>query len=114
MSMLRQLSRIEEQNEQPLIHRADEAWSLRGHDLTENGKKSLSKALLGSCDPNKSAEEIYAEYFFPFTLVDEDSNLSCLKSRPHQEKKIRNTMYNLKEPSKDPAYFNFTYHTDIN
>ena len=70
--------------------------------------------MLGSCDSHKSAEEIYAEYFFPFTLVDEDSNLSCLKSRPHQEKKIRNTMYNLKEPAKDPAYFNFTAHTDIN
>ena len=23
-------------------------------------------------------------------------------------------MYNLKEPSKDPAYFNFTSHTDLN
>ena len=114
MSMLRQLSRTEEQNEPVLIHRAEEAWSLRGPDLTQNGKKLLSKALLGSCDSKKSAEEIYAEYFFPFTLVDEDSNLSCLKSRPNQEKKIRNTMYNLKEPSKDPAYFNFTFHTDIN
>jgi len=90
-----------------------DAWNLKGQDLTKNGKIALSKALLASCDPVKTAEEIYAEYFFPFTLVDEDSNLSCLKSRPQQERKIRNTMFNLKDPLKDPAYFNFTSHTDL-
>jgi hypothetical protein len=96
------------------IHQVAEAWNNRGPELTQNGKLSLSKALLSSCDSQKTGEEIYAEYFFPFTLVDEDSNLSCLKARPQQERKIRNTMFNLKEPSKDPAYFNFSSHTDIN
>ena len=100
---------------QPLpICNVVDAWNLKGQDLTKNGKIALSKALLASCDPVKTAEEIYAEYFFPFTLVDEDSNLSCLKSRPQQERKIRNTMFNLKDPLKDPAYFNFTSHTDLN
>jgi len=96
------------------ISQPAEAWTQRGIDLTENGKVSLSKALLSSCDPLRTGQEVYAEYFFPFTLVDEDSNLSCLKARPNQERKIRNTMYNLKEPSKDPAYFNFSSHTDLN
>jgi hypothetical protein len=98
----------------PQISRPAEAWLRRGRELTDNGKLSLSKALLSTCDPLRTGQEVYAEYFFPFTLVDEDSNLSCLKARPNQERKIRNTMYNLKEPAKDPAYFNFTSHTDLN
>jgi len=117
MSTLRPLSATggeEEEEERNQIHRADQAWTRKGRDLTENGKICLSKALLSSCDPARTGQEVYAEYFFPFTLVDEDSNLSCLKARPNQERKIRNTMYNLKEPSKDPAYFNFTSHTDLN
>jgi len=90
------------------------AWELRGPDLTRGGRVSLSKALLGSCLPLKSGEDVYANYFKPFTLVDMDANLSCLKSRPDQERKIRNSMYNTKDPTKDPAYFNFTLHTDVN
>jgi hypothetical protein len=118
MSTLRPLSATggdeEEEEERNQIRRAEQAWTRKGRDLTENGKICLSKALLSSCDPARTGQEVYAEYFFPFTLVDEDSNLSCLKARPNQERKIRNTMYNLKEPSKDPAYFNFTSHTDLN
>ena len=86
----------------------------RGPDLTCDGRVSLSKALLGSCLPPKSGEDVYANYFRPFTLVDMDANLSCLKSRPNQERKIRNSMYSMKDPTKDPAYFNFTLHTDVN
>ena len=92
----------------------DQAWERRGPDLTKNGALCLSKALLGSCLSGTSGEKVYAKYFRPFTLVDVDSNLSCLKSRPNQEKKIRNTMYNVKDFKKDPAYFNFTSHTDVN
>jgi hypothetical protein len=112
--MSRLLSATGEVAERRPISQPAEAWTQRGIDLTENGKVSLSKALLSSCDPLRTGQEVYAEYFFPFTLVDEDSNLSCLKARPNQERKIRNTMYNLKEPSKDPAYFNFSSHTDLN
>lgn len=61
-----------------------------------------------------TGEQVYAEYFRPFTLVDEDTNLSCLKSRPNQEKKIRNSMFASRDPHKDPAFFNFTLHTDLN
>lgn len=84
----------------------------RGSDLTSGGRRSLSKALLSTCLPPKSGLDVYADYFRQFTLVDVDANLSCLKSRPNQERKIRNTMYNCSE--KDPAYFNFTLHTDVN
>ena len=74
----------------------------------------MSKSLPGSCLSGPSGEKVYAKYFGPFTLVAVDSNLSCLKSQPNQEKKIRNTMYNIKDKTKDPGYFNFTSHTDVN
>lgn len=92
----------------------EQAWERRGRDLTQNGALSLSKALLGSCCAGKTGEDVYSSYFRPFTLVDADANLSCLKSRPNQERKIRNTMYNSREPGKDPAYFTFSSHADVN
>ena len=82
--------------------------------MTNNGKLCISKALLGSCVPSLTADQVYAEYFKPFTLVDEDTNLSCLKARPNQEKKIRNSMFELRQPTKDPAFFNMAEHTDLN
>ena len=91
-----------------------EAYQRRGRELTNGGKICVSKALLGNCVQSKSADEVYAEYFRPYTLVDEDTNLSCLKSRPNQEKKIRNSMFDLRHPLKDPAFFNFSVHTDLN
>jgi hypothetical protein len=30
------------------------------------------------------------------------------------EKKVRNTMYKLSEPTRDPAFFNFGSHHDLN
>ena len=86
----------------------------RGRELTKNGRFSLSKALLEHCDSEKSAPEVYKLYFRPFTLVDADSNVSCLKSRPHLEEKVRNSLYNLREDKADPAFFNFSSHQDIN
>ncbi len=74
----------------------------------------MSKALLGNCVQSKSADEVYAEYFRPYTLVDEDTNLSCLKSRPNQEKKNRNSMFDVRHPLKDLVFFNFSVHTDLN
>ena len=91
-----------------------EAFQKRGRELTNNGKLCISKALLGSCVPSLTADQVYAEYFKPFTLVDEDTNLSCLKARPNQEKKIRNSMFELRQPTKDPAFFNMAEHTDLN
>jgi len=75
---------------------------------------SLAKALLGSCVRGKSGEEVYASYFAPYTLIDSDANLSCLKSRPNQERKIRKSMYNSREPSQNPGYFTLESHTDVN
>jgi len=98
----------------PPIWTKEQAWERRGSDLTQNGKLSLSKALLGSCCLGKTGEDVYSSYFRPFTLVDADANLSCLKSRPDQERKIRNTMYNIREPTKDPGYFTFSSHADVN
>jgi hypothetical protein len=99
---------------QPRISLKEEAYQRRGRELTKNGQLCVSKALLGSCVPSLTADQVYAEYFKPFTLVDEDTNLSCLKSRPNQEKKIRNSMFDLRHPEKDPAFFNFSIHTDLN
>ena len=99
---------------QQKIWKKEEAFQKRGPDLTRDGQICLSKALLGSCVPSLTADEVYAEYFKPFTLIEEDTNLSCLKARPNQEKKIRNSMFDLKSPKNEPAFFNFTSHTDVN
>ena len=109
MSMFAQVRLVE----QPIWSK-EQAWQNRGPDLTRDGALCLSKALLSSCQSDLSGEEVYAKYFRPFTLVDVDSNLSCLKSRPDQERKIRNSMYCTKDPTKDPGYFNFSSHTDVN
>ncbi len=42
--------------------------------MTRDGQICLSKALLGSCVPSLTADEVYAEYFKPFTLLEEDTN----------------------------------------
>ena len=94
--------------------RRERARQTKGVDLTKNGTICLSKALLESCCAPLSAESVYAEYFKPFTLVDDETNLSCLKSRPHQEQKIRNSMFHPKKPVEEPAFFSFNSHADIN
>jgi hypothetical protein len=91
-----------------------EARRNKGPDLTKGGTLCLSKAVLGSCCKPLPAEAVYSEYFKPFTLVDDETNLSCLKSRPNQELKIRNSMFQLSQPLEEPAFFNFNSHADIN
>ena len=85
-----------------------------GSDLCENGYFCLSKALLNSVDDNRSGIEVYNEYFIPFTLVSDDTNLSCLRRSSKMELKVRNTMFKKREPKSDPAFFNFNSHHDIN
>ena len=94
--------------------RREQARQIKGPELTQNGAVCLSKALLSSCCSPLSAEAVYAEYFKPFTLVDEETNLSCLKSRPRQEIKIRNSMFHPRQPKEEPAFFNFNSHADVN
>lgn len=94
--------------------RRAEARRNKGPDLTKGGTLCLSKAVLGSCCKPLPAEAVYSEYFKPFTLVDDETNLSCLKSRPNQELKIRNSMFQLSQPLEEPAFFNFNSHADIN
>ena len=89
------------------LPRREEARLQKGLDLTRNGTICLSKAVLETCCPPLSAESVYAEYFKPFTLVDEETNLSCLKSRPNQEVKIRNSMFHPRQPTEEPAFFTF-------
>lgn len=96
------------------LPRREEARLQKGLDLTRNGTICLSKAVLETCCPPLSAESVYAEYFKPFTLVDEETNLSCLKSRPNQEVKIRNSMFHPRQPTEEPAFFTFNSHADIN
>jgi hypothetical protein len=97
-----------------LSWRREEVRQGKGLDLSQNGAICLSKALLSSCCKPLSAESVYGEYFKPFTLVDEETNLSCLKSRPNQERKIRNSMFHPKHPKEEPAFFNFNSHADVN
>lgn len=85
-----------------------------GPDLCNSKKLSLSKGLLANVTPNYTGLEIYAKYFAPFCIVDEDSNISALGRTKNSEAQVRNSMYNLLEPEKDPAFFNFGSHHDVN
>lgn len=85
-----------------------------GPDVCQDGYLSLSKGLLNSVDPGRPGIEVYHDYFIPFALVSDDSNLSCLRRRPRMEIKVRNTMFKRHEPKADPAFFNFKSHHDVN
>jgi len=87
---------------------------MKGSDLCENSRVCLSKALLNAVSETRTGLEVYHEYFLPFTLVTDDANLSCLRRLPKMEKKVRNTMFKLADPARDPAFFNFTSHHDVN
>jgi len=88
--------------------------NFQGQDLCAGKRVCLSKALLESVSDVRTGLEVYHEYFLPFTLVSDDANLSCLRRLPRMEKKVRNTMYKLSEPTRDPAFFNFGSHHDVN
>ena len=82
-------------------------------DLTVGGGICLSKALLGSIVEGRSALSVYATYFARFSLVDDDNNLSCLKRGPNSEHKVRNSMFGVSSPDKDPAHFSFDSQFDV-
>lgn len=86
----------------------------RGPDLTKSGRLSLSKALLNNVSLNKRGRQVYHQYFLPFALLDDETNLSCLRQNPKMESRVRNSMYRLAEPDKDPAFFSFFSHHDVN
>ena len=88
--------------------------NFQGLDLCDGKRVCLSKALLESVSDVRTGLEVYHEYFLPFTLVSDEANLSCLRRLPRMEKKVRNTMYKLSEPTRDPAFFNFGSHHDLN
>ena len=83
-------------------------------DLCMNKELCLSKALLGAVALDRNGLDVYKEYFIPFTLVSDEANLSCLRRIPDLEVKVRNTMYKIKEPKQDPAFFTFHSHHDVN
>jgi len=85
-----------------------------GRDLCRARAVCASKALLGSVSPSHSARQAYAKYFDQFSLVDPDSNLSCLKRSAKSERLVRNSMYSPNLPHKDPAFFSFSSHHDVN
>jgi hypothetical protein len=85
-----------------------------GADLGDNNRICLSKALLNGVSDVRSGLDVYHEYFLPFTLVTDEVNLSSLRQLPRLEKKVRNTMLKLSDPARDPAFFNFASHHDVN
>lgn len=76
-------------------------------------KVCLSKVLLDSVSSELSGLEIYKLYFESFTLTEADSNLSCLSGRPSVVKKIISSMYKLKSPDREPAFFSFQSFHDL-
>ena len=87
---------------------------LRMTDLCGRRSLGLSKALLSSLAFPKSALDLYAEYFRPFCIVDDDNNLSALQRRGGLERKVRDSMFEKDLPLKDPAFFSFSSHHDVN
>jgi hypothetical protein len=82
-------------------------------DLTKNGQLCLSKALIASVSFHCTEIATYSKYFKDFTLANPDSNLSCIKARPHMFSKVVNSMYNVKEPTSAPAFFSFDSFYDV-
>ena len=74
----------------------------------------LAKALLDNVCPNEEGPAVYKLYFTNFTLADDDSNVSCLESRPEQAQKVFNSAYKIKDPTKEPAFFSFDSFFDLN
>lgn len=85
-------------------------------DFAKSGQISLSKALLDSLaeDENCTGFELYCKYFENFCLVDEEANLSCLKSCGKAVDRIRKHLYKKSDPGSEPCYFSFYSHHDVN
>jgi len=85
----------------------------RGPDYTKGGKICLSKALLSAVEEGKTGFQLYSKYFEPFTLLAAGTNMSCLHRRKNMQYRVRAQMYG-RCPAKDPAFFSFRNHADIN
>lgn len=83
-------------------------------DLASDRSKSLSKSLLDNVDDNRTGLEIYTDYFKSFVLVDEDTNLSSISRFENFDLELRSVFYKLDEPAKEPTYFSFHSHHDVN
>lgn len=85
-------------------------------DYARSGKISLAKALLEALaeDEKTTAFDLYCKYFESFCLVDEDSNLSCFQGREKAKARIQKHLFRRKFPEKDPCYFSFFSHHDVN
>jgi hypothetical protein len=84
----------------------------KGYDFTRGGRVCLSKALLSAVEPECSGFQIYAKYFDPFTLVNADTNMSCLKRRSKMAYRVRASLYG-RRPSKEPAMFSINVAGDV-
>ena len=74
----------------------------------------LAKALLDNVCDTETGPQVYRRYFTTFTLADDDSNVSCLASRPGQAQKVFNSAFKVKDPSREPAFFSFDSFFDLN
>ena len=85
-------------------------------DYARSGKISLAKALLEALaeDEKTTAFDLYCKYFESFCLVDEDSNLSCFQGREKAKARIQKHLFRKNFPEKDPCYFSFFSHHDVN
>ena len=84
------------------------------YDLCKGKKICVSKALLSAVVPGMSGREVYAKYFEPFSMVDPDNNLSCLRRSKKCERRVRNSLYMPKYPQKEPAHFSASSPHDLN
>lgn len=62
----------------------------------------------------KSGYRIYSDYFDKFCLLDDEINVSCLKRSAKCEKTVKRHLFKKKHPLKEPAFFNFFSHHDVN
>jgi hypothetical protein len=85
----------------------------KGKDFSRDGRICLSKALLSAVDESLSGYQVYAKYFNPYTLVNADTNISCIKRRSKMLYHVRATMYG-RRPSKEPAFFDINVAGDVN
>ena len=83
-------------------------------ELTQGGDKCLSKALLDNVCDGQTGLEVYKSYFEPFVLVDEDASLSCVSRLKKFELEMRKNFYKVSDSKKEPSYFSFYSHHDVN
>lgn len=85
-------------------------------DLTEGNRLSTSKALLSflAAEQGQTELQLFESYFKPFTIADEDCNISALERSTGTAEKAVKWFYRFSSPSEHPQYFNFNYYHDLN